>query len=75
MSRWKALEQFEEEIGRDAAMRTKLDQAEPDYQLAREVLAARLAAKMSQAELAKAIGTSHENEVAGVLADWVASLA
>lgn len=58
MSKWKTLEQFETEIRRDAAMRAKLDESEPDYQLAREVLAARLAAKMSQTELAKAIGTS-----------------
>jgi DNA-binding transcriptional regulator YiaG len=58
MSKWKTLEQFETEIRRDAAMRAKLDESEPDFLLAREVLAARLSAKLSQAELAKAIGTS-----------------
>lgn len=58
MSDWKTLEQFEEELRRDPALRAKLEAREPDYELAREVLAARLAAKMTQAELARAIGTS-----------------
>jgi len=58
MSDWKTLEQFEEELRRDPALRAKLEASEPDYELAREVLAARMAAKMSQTELARAIGTS-----------------
>lgn len=58
MSDWKTLEQFETELRRDPAPRAKLAASEPDYELAREVLAARMAAKMSQAELARAIGTS-----------------
>ncbi len=58
MSDWKTLEQFETEPRRDPALRAKLEASEPSYGLAREVLAARLAAKMTQAELARAIGTS-----------------
>lgn len=58
MSNWTTFEQFEAEVGRDPQLRAKLDESEPDYRLAREVLAARLAARMSQAELARAIGTS-----------------
>lgn len=58
MSNWKTLDQFEDQLRQDPAFRAKLDEAEPDYQLAREILAARLAAKMSQAALARAIGTS-----------------
>ena len=58
MSSWKTLEQFEAELRQDAGVRAKLDNSEPDYLLAREVLTARLAAKMSQTDLAKAIGTS-----------------
>ena len=58
MSNWKTLEQFEAQLREDPVFRAKLDEAEPDYLLAREILAARLAARMSQAALAEAIGTS-----------------
>src|SRR5690349_11076591 len=58
MSHWTSLEQFERRLREDKAFADKLDEAEPDYLLAREILAARLAAKMSQAALARAIGTS-----------------
>ena len=58
MSNWKTLDQFESQLREDPAFRAKLDAVEPDYLLAREILAARLAAKMSQAALARAIGTS-----------------
>ena len=58
MSNWKTLDQFEAQLREDPAFRAKLDEAEPDYLLAREILAARLAARMSQAALARAIGTS-----------------
>ena len=58
MSNWTSLEQFERRLREDKAFADKLDEAEPDYLLAREILAARLAAKMSQAALARAIGTS-----------------
>ena len=58
MSNWKTLDQFETQLRGDRAFRAKLDEAEPDYLLAREILAARLAARMSQAALAQAIGTS-----------------
>ena len=58
MSNWKTLEQFEAQLREDPGFRAKLDESEPDYLLAREILAARLAAKMSQAALARAIGTS-----------------
>lgn len=58
LSNWKTLDQFEDQLRQDPAFRAKLDEAEPDYLLAREILAARLAAKMSQAALARAIGTS-----------------
>ena len=58
MSDWKTLEQFEEELRRAPAPRATLEASEPDHELAREVLAARLGAKMTQAELARAIGTS-----------------
>jgi len=58
MSNWKTLEQFEAQLREDLRFRAKLDESEPDYLLAREILAARLAAKMSQAALARAIGTS-----------------
>src|SRR5690242_7933693 len=58
MSNWKTLDQFEAQLREDPAFRAKLDKAEPEYLLAREILAARLAANMSQAALARAIGTS-----------------
>jgi len=58
MSNWKSLGQFEAQLREDPAFRAKLDEAEPAFLLAREILAARLAAKMSQAALARAIGTS-----------------
>lgn len=58
MSNWKTLDQFEAQLREDPAFRAKLDQSEPDYLLAREILSARLAANMSQAALARAIGTS-----------------
>lgn len=58
MSNWKTLDQFEAQLRKGPAFRGKLDEAEPDYLLAREILAARLAARMSQAALARAIGTS-----------------
>ena len=58
MSNWKTLDQFEAQLRKGPAFRGKLDEAAPDYLLAREILAARLAARMSQAALARAIGTS-----------------
>jgi len=58
MSNWKTLDQFEAQLREDPAFRAKLDEVEPEYLLAREILAARLAARMSQAALARAIGTS-----------------
>ena len=58
MSNWKTLDQFEAQLREDPAFGAKLDEAEHDYLLAREILAARLAARMSQAALARAIGTS-----------------
>ena len=58
MSNWKTLDQFEAELREDPDFAAKLDAAEPDYILAREILAARLEANMSQAALAQAIGTS-----------------
>lgn len=58
MSNWKTLDQFEAQLREDPAFRGKLDEAEADYLLAREILAARLAARMSQTALARAIGTS-----------------
>jgi len=58
MSNWKTLEQFEQDLRQDDAFRAKLDEHEPDYLLARAILAARLSAKLSQAALARAIGTS-----------------
>jgi len=58
MSNWKTLDQFEAQLRQDPGFGAKLDAAEPDYLLAREILAARLAANMSQAALAHAIGTS-----------------
>lgn len=41
MSIWKTLDQFEDQLRQAPAFRAKLDQAEPDYLLAREILAAR----------------------------------
>lgn len=58
MSNWKTLEQFEAQLRQDRTFRAKLDVSEPDYLLAREILTARLSAKMSQSDLARAIGTS-----------------
>ena len=58
MSDWKSLEQFETDLRRDPELRARLDESETEYLLAREVLSARLAARMTQAELARAIGTS-----------------
>ncbi len=58
MTRWKTLDAFKRELRRDPRFRKRLDALEPEYLVAREIIAARRAADMSQEELAKAIGTS-----------------
>ena len=58
MSNWKTLESFEAELMQDAGFREVHEEQLPDYTVAREILAARLAMGLSQQALAKAIGTS-----------------
>jgi DNA-binding transcriptional regulator YiaG len=58
VSNWKTLEQFEAELRQDGTLQKKMEEREPDYLLAREILAVRLSANMSQSALARAIGTS-----------------
>jgi transcriptional regulator with XRE-family HTH domain len=58
MSKWKTVEDFERELLRDRAFRRDFEELEPEYRIAREILAARQAIGMSQQALARAIGTS-----------------
>lgn len=58
MSKWKTVENFESELLRDRAFRRDFEELEPEYRIAREILAARQAIGMSQQALAQAIGTS-----------------
>lgn len=58
MSKWKTLEEFKKELLRDDQFRARFEDHEHEFVVAREILAARRAAGMSQQVLAKAIGTS-----------------
>ncbi len=58
MSNWRKIEDFEAELLGDEEFRARFEEQESDYQLAREIIAARLAARLTQASLAQAIGTS-----------------
>lgn len=58
MSNWKTLDQFKRELLKDDEFRARFEEHEHEFVVAREILAARRAAGMSQEALAKAIGTS-----------------
>jgi DNA-binding transcriptional regulator YiaG len=58
MSEWKTLDAFKNELLKDPDFKSKYDAREPDYLIAREIIAARKAGRLTQEELAKAIGTS-----------------
>lgn len=58
MVKWKELDEFTDELLRDPVFKEKFEAGEPDHLIAREILAARRSAGMSQEALAKAIGTS-----------------
>ena len=48
---------FEKELLKNPKISQEVDKLKPEYQLARSIIGARLKKKMSQAELAKKIGT------------------
>lgn len=58
MPKWKDLEDFKQQLLKDRAFRAKFQAREPEYLIAREIIAARKVAGLSQESLARAIGTS-----------------
>lgn len=58
MHSWKTLEAFEAELLEDRDFRREHEALAPEYQIARTILATRQAIGMSQAALAKAVGTT-----------------
>ena len=58
LARWKTLDEIKRELLRDPAFRARFEASEPEFLVAREIIAARKASGLSQEELAKAIGTS-----------------
>jgi transcriptional regulator with XRE-family HTH domain len=58
MGDWKSLDAFKAELLKDDEFRARFMAGEPDYLVAREIIAARKAAGMSQEALARSIGTS-----------------
>ena len=58
MSRWKSIEEIKKELLRDRSFRARFEASEPEFLVAREIIAARKASGLSQEELANAIGTS-----------------
>lgn len=57
MKNWKS---FEKELLKDSKTRAEVEKLEPEYQLARQLIKARLAKKLTQDELAKKIGVKQE---------------
>lgn len=53
MQDWRELEK---ELLKDPAVKAEFDRLEPEYQLARQLIKARIEQKLTQAELAKKIG-------------------
>lgn len=53
MKTWK---EFEAELLKDPAVRAEVEKLEPEYQLARQLIKARLAQNLTQAELAERAG-------------------
>ncbi len=47
------LEDWEKELLKDAAVRAEIKKLEPEYQLARSMIAARIKKKLTQAQIAK----------------------
>ncbi len=58
MAKWKTLDEFKDELFKDADFRARFEESDHEFTIAREILAARRAAGMSQESLAAAIGTS-----------------
>jgi transcriptional regulator with XRE-family HTH domain len=58
MKNWKTLEAFERELLEDDEFREEFEKREPEYRIAREILATRRSVGISQQALAKLIGTS-----------------
>lgn len=58
MNKWKTLDEFKDELFKDANFRARFEESDHEFVIAREILAARRAAGMSQESLAEAIGTS-----------------
>ncbi|MCA1841539.1 MAG: helix-turn-helix domain-containing protein [Actinobacteria bacterium] len=58
MRKWKTLDEFKSELLKDEDFRARFEDHVHAFAIAREILAARRAAGMSQEELARAIGTS-----------------
>lgn len=58
MTEWKTLDEFKDELFKDANFRARFQESDHEFTIAREILAARRAAGMSQESLAAAIGTS-----------------
>ncbi len=57
-AKWKTLEEFKKELLEDTQFKARFDALDHEYDIAREILSARKAAKMTQAALADAMGTS-----------------
>jgi predicted transcriptional regulator len=53
MKTWK---EFEKELLQDPEVKAEFEKLEPEYQMARQLIKARLAKNMTQAELAEKIG-------------------
>jgi transcriptional regulator with XRE-family HTH domain len=58
MRNWKTLDAFERELLEDDEFREEYEKREPEYRIAREILATRRSIGMSQQVLARLIGTS-----------------
>jgi len=58
MAEWKTLEKFRQELLEDPEFKARFETLDHEYVIAREILAARKSAGMTQEDLAKAIGTS-----------------
>lgn len=53
MKNWK---DYEKELLKDPAVKAEINKLEPEYLLARQIIKARLAKKLTQAELAEKVG-------------------
>src|ERR671919_53021 len=58
MKKWKTLDKFESELLEDDEFRQDYEKREPEYRIAREILATRRSIGISQQALARLIGTS-----------------